>query len=62
MKFFPLVFSLFEFILISNLIGIIPYIFTVSSHTIVTATRALLVFFTVLISGSTKTIKDSLRS
>jgi F-type H+-transporting ATPase subunit a len=51
MKFFPLVFSLFMFIAISNLIGIIPYAFTVSSHLIVTATLALLVFFIVLFYG-----------
>ena len=51
MKFFPLVFSLFMFIMISNLIGIIPYTFTVSSHIIVTVALALLVFFTVLIYG-----------
>jgi F-type H+-transporting ATPase subunit a len=51
MKFFPLIFSLFMFICISNLIGIIPYTFTVSSHIIVTAALALLVFFTVLIYG-----------
>jgi F-type H+-transporting ATPase subunit a len=51
MKFFPLIFSLFMFICISNLVGIIPYAFTVSSHLIVTAALALLVFFTVLIYG-----------
>jgi F-type H+-transporting ATPase subunit a len=51
MKFFPLVFSLFMFILVSNIIGIIPYAFTVASHIIITATLALLVFFTVLIYG-----------
>ena len=51
MKFFPLIFSLFMFICVSNLIGIIPYTFTVSSHIIVTAALALLVFFTVLIYG-----------
>src|SRR3984957_9261988 len=51
MRFFPLVFSLFMFILVSNVIGIIPYTFTVSSHIIVTATLALTVFFTVLIYG-----------
>ena len=51
MKFFPLVYSLFMFILVSNVIGIIPYTFTVSSHIIVTAAFALLVFFTVLIYG-----------
>ncbi|MGQ0684473.1 F0F1 ATP synthase subunit A [Bradyrhizobium sp.] len=51
MKFFPLIFSLFMFICVSNLVGIIPYTFTVSSHIIVTAALALLVFFTVLIYG-----------
>ena len=51
MRFFPLVFSLFMFILVSNLVGIIPYTFTVASHIIVTATFALLVFFTVLMYG-----------
>jgi len=51
MKFFPLVFCLFMFILVSNMIGIIPYTFTVASHIIVTAALALLVFFTVLIYG-----------
>jgi F-type H+-transporting ATPase subunit a len=51
MKFFPLIFSLFMFICVSNLVGIIPYTFTISSHIIVTAALALLVFFTVLIYG-----------
>ena len=51
MKFFPLIFSLFMFICVSNLVGIIPYAFTISSQIIVTATLALLVFFTVLIYG-----------
>ena len=51
MKFFPLVFSIFMFICVSNIVGIIPYAFTVSSHIIVTAALALLVFFTVLIYG-----------
>jgi len=51
MKFFPLIFSLFMFICVSNVIGIIPYTFTISSHIIVTAALALLVFFTVLVYG-----------
>jgi F-type H+-transporting ATPase subunit a len=51
MKFFPLIFSLFMFICVSNLVGVIPYAFTVSSHIIITAALALLVFFTVLIYG-----------
>src|ERR1700741_696289 len=36
---------------VSNMIGVIPSSFTISSHIIVTATLALLVFFTVLIYG-----------
>jgi F-type H+-transporting ATPase subunit a len=51
MQFFPLVFSLFMFILISNVVGLIPYNFTVTSHIIVTVALALLVFLTVLIYG-----------
>jgi F-type H+-transporting ATPase subunit a len=51
MKFFPLVFSLFMFILISNMVGLIPYNFTVASHIIITAALSLLVFFTVIIYG-----------
>jgi F-type H+-transporting ATPase subunit a len=51
MRFFPLVFSLFMFILISNVVGLVPYNFTVASHIIVTVALALLVFLTVLIYG-----------
>jgi F-type H+-transporting ATPase subunit a len=54
MRFFPLVFSLFMFIMVSNMVGIIPYTFTVSSHIIVTAALAFLVFFTVVIYGFKK--------
>src|SRR6195952_5746655 len=54
MKFFPLVFSLFMFILVSNLVGIIPYQFTIASHLIVTPALALLVFFIVLLYGLDK--------
>jgi F-type H+-transporting ATPase subunit a len=43
MKFFPLVFSLFMFVLFANLFGMIPYSFTVTSHIIVTAALAMLV-------------------
>src|SRR5207248_8832582 len=50
-RFFPLVFSLFMFILVLNVIGIIPYTFTVTSHIIITVAFALLVFFTVVIYG-----------
>jgi F-type H+-transporting ATPase subunit a len=51
MKFFPLVFCLFMFILVLNIIGIIPYTFTVTSHIIITVAFALLVFLTVVIYG-----------
>ena len=51
MKFFPFVFSLFMFILFANVVGLIPYAFTVTSHIIITAALALLVFFTVIIYG-----------
>jgi F-type H+-transporting ATPase subunit a len=51
MKFFPLVFTLFMFILVANIIGLIPYTFTVTSHIIITAAMALLVFLTVLVYG-----------
>jgi F-type H+-transporting ATPase subunit a len=51
LKFFPLVFSLFMFILVVNVVGIIPYMFTVTSHIIITVALALLVFFTVIIYG-----------
>jgi F-type H+-transporting ATPase subunit a len=45
------VFSLFMFICVTNLVGVIPYTFTVSTHIVVTATLALLVFFIVLFYG-----------
>src|SRR5688572_9795909 len=48
MRFFPLVFTLFMFILTVNMIGLIPGTFTVTSHIIVTAALSLLVFFTVI--------------
>lgn len=51
MRFFPLVFSLFMFILVANLFGMFPYFFTVTSHIIVTAMMALLVFAVVVIYG-----------
>ncbi len=51
MRFFPLVFSLFMFILVLNVVAIIPYTFSVTSHIIITVAFALLVFFTVVIYG-----------
>ena len=51
MKFFPFVFSIFMFILVVNVIGWVPYSFTVTSHLIVTVALALMVFLTVVIYG-----------
>jgi F-type H+-transporting ATPase subunit a len=51
MKFFPLVFTLFTFILFANMLGMIPGTFTVTSHIIVTVALAMIVFLTVLVYG-----------
>lgn len=51
MRFFPLVFSLFMFVLLANLIGMVPYAFTVTSHIIATFALAMLVFLTVTLYG-----------
>jgi F-type H+-transporting ATPase subunit a len=51
MRFFPLVFSLFMFVLVANLFGMFPYFFTVTSHIIVTFALALLVIGTVVFYG-----------
>jgi F-type H+-transporting ATPase subunit a len=48
MRFFPLVFSLFMFVLFLNLLGMIPGAFTVTSHIIVTFALAMLVFLTLI--------------
>jgi F-type H+-transporting ATPase subunit a len=52
--FFPFVFTLFMFILFSNLLGLIPYSFTVTSHIIVTFALAAIVFIGVTIIGIAK--------
>jgi len=54
MKYFPIVFSIFMFILFVNLLGLLPYSFTVTSHIIVTAALALSVFFGVTLIGFAK--------
>ncbi len=51
MKFFPFVFSLFMFVLVANLFGMIPFFFTVTSHIIVTFALAMLVFIVVVVYG-----------
>ncbi len=49
--YFPFVFTLFMFILFGNLLGLIPYSFTFTSHIIVTFALAALVFIGVTIIG-----------
>jgi F-type H+-transporting ATPase subunit a len=51
MKFFPWVFSIFIFILVLNLIGLIPGNFTVTSHIIVTFALAAMVWITATLVG-----------
>jgi F-type H+-transporting ATPase subunit a len=51
MKFFPFVFTLFMFILIMNMIGLVPYSFTVTSHIVITVMLSMLVFLTVIVYG-----------
>ena len=51
LKFFPFVFTLFFFILAANMIGMVPYAFTTTSHIIVTGALSLLVISIVLIYG-----------
>ena len=51
MKFFPMVFSLFMFILTANLLGMVPYFFTVTSQIIVTFALALFVIGPVIVYG-----------
>jgi F-type H+-transporting ATPase subunit a len=50
-EYFPLVFTMFMMVLVGNMLGMIPYSFTYTSHLAVTASLALLVFFIVLIVG-----------
>ena len=50
-KFFPFIFTLFMFVLICNLLGMVPYSFTVTSHIIVTFALALTVWFGATIYG-----------
>ena len=61
MKFFPLIFTLFMFILFSNMLGMIPYAFTVTSHIIVTFALAVSVFTFVTVLGFIKHGPDYLK-
>ena len=49
--YFPFIFSLFVFILFCNMVGMLPYSFTVTSHIIVTLSFAIFIFIGVTILG-----------
>ena len=51
MKFFPLVFTLFMFVLTANLLGMFPYFYTVTSQIIVTFALSMLVILIVVFYG-----------
>ncbi|MCK4939513.1 MAG: F0F1 ATP synthase subunit A, partial [Rhodospirillaceae bacterium] len=50
-RFFPFVFTLFMFILFANMLGLMPYSFTITSHIIVTFILATVVFVGVTAVG-----------
>lgn len=50
-QYFPLIFTIFIVVLLGNVLGLIPYSFTYTSHIIVTFMLAALVFLTVTILG-----------
>lgn len=54
MQFFPFIFTLFTFILALNMLGMVPYTFTSTSHIIVTFALALTVFLGVTVVGFIK--------
>ena len=51
LRYFPFIFTLFMFILFGNLLGMIPYTFTFTSHIVVTLALALTVFIGVTLIG-----------
>ena len=52
--YFPFIFSLFMFVLLCNMVGMLPYAFTVTSHIIVTFVLAATIFIGVTIIGFVK--------
>jgi F-type H+-transporting ATPase subunit a len=53
-RYFPIIFTVFMFVLFGNLLGMVPYSFTFTSHIIVTFAMALVVFVAVTILGFAK--------
>jgi F-type H+-transporting ATPase subunit a len=54
LRFFPLIFTIFMFVLFSNVLGLIPGSFTVTSHIAVTFSLAAVVILTVIATGFLK--------
>ena len=52
--FFPFIFTLFMFVLFCNMVGMLPYSFTVTSHIIITFILAAIIFIGVTIIGFMK--------
>jgi F-type H+-transporting ATPase subunit a len=52
--YFPFIFCLFMFVLFCNMLGMLPYSFTVTSHIIVTLIMAIFVFIAVTVIGFLK--------
>jgi len=50
-RYFPFIFTLFIFVLMGNLLGLVPYSFTYTSHLAVTGGLALIVFVMVILFG-----------
>jgi F-type H+-transporting ATPase subunit a len=53
-KYFPFIFTLFMFVFFGNMLGMVPYSFTYTSHIIVTFAMALAVFVGVTVIGFMK--------
>ena len=54
LRYFPYILTIFLFVLVANVLGLLPMSFTTTSHIAVTATMALVIFFTVTILGFVK--------
>ena len=52
--YFPFIFSLFMFVLFCNMVGMLPYSFTVTSHIIITLIMAMFIFIAVTVIGFIK--------
>ena len=49
--FVPLIFTIFSFIFVANMLGMLPNAFTTTSHIVVTGAMALFTFFLVIVIG-----------